>query len=317
MRGRRQATRAALKPGGQASRQDDSPWGYFGLIREGLDAGTDGAPQPAAVFRVDFVRGAKIFAVAALNYEEDGGAVALAFQAHQFFEMFGRPFADRVGEGGRAVNGHGHILDFDKTATAAAFQTEIEPTMRADFDFLSNRWITAQFRNRAGGNRFGDEFVRMHRVDAHPDAPHLNHFPGVRELAPFVGAERDIDRAARLFAAEHAAGVRAVGGDDVAVGEAHIGEKSFVALHQRSTNEFFWKLHVGCYSRRKSEFTRAANFLQSWDRLVRVEDGILTEEILAEQSRTIVSESTNRLEQSAPNLLPYLFAKRAVKGIRV
>src|SRR4029434_5057680 len=97
--------------------------------------------------------------------------------------------------------------------------------------------------------------------------------------------------------------------------EAHIGEKSFVTLHQCSTNEFFWKLHVGCYSRRKSEFTTSANFLHSWDRFVRVEDGILTEEILAEHSRTIVSESTNRLEQSAPNLLPYLFAKRGDKGI--
>lgn len=77
----------------------------------------------------------------------------------------------------------------------------------------------------------------MERVDADPDALALDHFPGVRELAGFVGTERKINGAARLFTAEHAAGVGAVGGDDFAIGETHVGEKALVALHENAADQ--------------------------------------------------------------------------------
>ena len=115
----------------------------------------------------------------------------------------------------------------------------------------------------------------MHRIDADPVPIDLDHFPGEGELAAFIFAARKINDAARFFAAEHAAGVGAVGGDDGAVGQADVGEKALVALHQRAADESSTvkRMHQ-VYSRRESYFTAyGADFLHSdRNRFVRVDE---------------------------------------------
>ena len=112
----------------------------------------------------------------------------------------------------------------------------------------------------------------MHRIDADPVPIDPNHFPCEGELATFIFAAREINDAAGLFATEHAAGVGAVRGDDGAVGEADVGEKTLVALDQRAADEFRCEAHAQVYSRRESYLTALANFLRSQDRFVRVDE---------------------------------------------
>ena len=94
----------------------------------------------------------------------------------------------------------------------------------------------------------------MHGVDADPHAIDANHLPGVGQLAIQISAARDQYGAAGVFAAEHAAGVGAVDGDDFAVGEADVGEKPFVALNERAANKLRWKKHLQSYSERGARF---------------------------------------------------------------
>src|SRR5262245_52280066 len=84
----------------------------------------------------------------------------------------------------------------------------------------------------------------MHRVDADPAPIDLNHLPGEGEFAAFVRTAREIDQAAGFLAAEHSAGVRAVRSNDFTVIETHVGEKTFVALNQRSANEPGFETHA-------------------------------------------------------------------------
>ena len=58
--------------------------------------------------------------------------------------------------------------------------------MRADLDFTADGFVTAQFGDRARGNRFGDQPVGVHRVDADPVSFDLNDLPRVSKLAAFV-----------------------------------------------------------------------------------------------------------------------------------
>ncbi len=53
--------------------------------------------------------------------------MALAFEADEFFQMFGAALADGVGKGRGAVDGEGDIFHFDETVAVASFQTKIEP----------------------------------------------------------------------------------------------------------------------------------------------------------------------------------------------
>ena len=70
-----------------------------------------------------------------------------------------------------------------------------------------------------------------------------DHFPGVGKLSFLIVAAGKINRAAGLLAAEHAAGIRAVGCNDLAVGQADVGEKSLVALDKRAADQARAKAH--------------------------------------------------------------------------
>src|SRR5581483_9851611 len=97
--------------------------------------------------------------------------------------MFGGALAHRVGKGGGAVvEANRDVFHLDAAAAGGAFETEIEPAVAADFDFPADGFIAAQFRDGAGGDRFGHQPVRVHRVDADPAPVDLNHCPGECEL---------------------------------------------------------------------------------------------------------------------------------------
>src|ERR1044071_615056 len=158
--------------------------------------------------------------------------------------MLGRALAPRVGKRGRTVEADRDVLHLHVAAAVRVFETEIEPAVPADFDFAANRFVAAQFRDGAGPNRFGHQPVRMQRVDADPAPVDLNHFPGECELAAFVWAARKIDQAAGRFTAEHAARVGAVRGDDFAVVETNVSEKTLVALNQCAADELVFETHA-------------------------------------------------------------------------
>ena len=77
----------------------------------------------------------------------------------------------------------------------------------------------------------------MHGVDAHPSSANSNDFPGVEETPIFFVTTLDIHHAAGFFAAHHAAGIGAVCGDDFTVRQAHVGEKTLIALDQGASDQ--------------------------------------------------------------------------------
>ncbi len=79
------AIRRTLQFNGDLLHEAELSWRHPGSIRQHLDAGFDGAAQPATVFRVDLIGGAKGRAVAALDHEHDSGAVALTLEVGQLF----------------------------------------------------------------------------------------------------------------------------------------------------------------------------------------------------------------------------------------
>lgn len=231
---------------------------HLGNVGQGFDTGFDRFAQPAAVLSIDLVGWSEVAAITSLNDEDDGGAVALALEAHECLQMFGAPFADGVGKSRAAVDGEGDVFHFDEAVAAASFQTQVETRVGADFDFAANGWVAAQFCNHARLDRFWHESVRVHGIDADPAASDLDHFPGVSEFTVQIVAAGNVNRAAGLFAAHHAAGVGAVGGDDGAVFQTHIGEKSLVALDQRAADQTGLEAHGDFITEEAGESHRSA-----------------------------------------------------------
>ena len=91
---------------------------------------------------------------------------------------------------------------------------------------------------------FGGETIRMKGVDADPAALDFNHLPSIGKLAPFALAARKINGVAGFVAAQHAAGIRAMGGDDLTGAQANISEKPFVTLHEYAGNELRGEMHI-------------------------------------------------------------------------
>ena len=84
MSGSRLAIGKQLKRYGDPVGQNYLPCCHLGSIGQDFNPCFDGTPQPAAVLAIDFVGGAKALAIRSLNDKNDGGAVAVAFEAHQF-----------------------------------------------------------------------------------------------------------------------------------------------------------------------------------------------------------------------------------------
>ena len=103
-------------------------------------------------------------------------------------------------------------------------------------------------------NGFGYKSVRMHGVDADPDAIGVNQFPSVGEFSVAIGALGNVDGGTGIFTPHHAAGVGAVCGDDFAAGETHVGEKAFVTLDEGAADESRREAHGDGYSRRILRF---------------------------------------------------------------
>ena len=83
----------------------------------------------------------------------------------------------------------------------------------------------------------------MKGVDSNPITLNFDHLPGIGKLAAFVFTAREINGAAGFVAAQHAAGIRAMGGDDLTGAQANISEKPFVTLHEYAGNELRGEMH--------------------------------------------------------------------------
>src|SRR6185437_5415888 len=79
--------------------------------------------------------------------------------------------------------------------------------------------------------------------DADPPAVHFQHFPRVPELSFRAMGARYVHDAARFFASDHAAGIRAVRRDDLAVRQTDVREESFVTLHERAADVASFETH--------------------------------------------------------------------------
>src|SRR6266513_1709419 len=105
-------------------RQDNFPGRDFGVIRQGFNARFERFAQPAAILGIDFIGGAEIIAVAALNDEDHGGAMAFAFEADQFLQVFRGALAHGIRKRRGAVEGKRDVFYLNEAATMAAFYTE-------------------------------------------------------------------------------------------------------------------------------------------------------------------------------------------------
>src|SRR6266496_522150 len=94
----------------------------------------------------------------------------------------------------------------------------------------------------------------MHGVDADPDAIGVNQFPSVSEFSVAIGALGNIDGGTGIFTPRHAAGIGAVRGDDLTIGETLIGEKAFVTLDEGAADESRREAHADGYNRRIVRF---------------------------------------------------------------
>src|SRR5262249_13864757 len=113
---------------------------------------------------------------------------------------------------------------------------KIQPRPLTCDDFTADVVVAFQFLNGAAHDGFGHEAIRMHRVNAHPSLADSNDFPGVKQTSAFFIAPSDIHHAAGLFTAHHAAGIRAVSGNDLTGGQTYVREKTLVALDQNSAD---------------------------------------------------------------------------------
>ena len=77
----------------------------------------------------------------------------------------------------------------------------------------------------------------------YPGLVHADELPGIGQLSIRVITAREINRAAGLPAAHHATRVRAVRGDDFAVGQTHVREKAFVTLNEGAADQTRRKTH--------------------------------------------------------------------------
>ena len=83
----------------------------------------------------------------------------------------------------------------------------------------------------------GREAVGDLCIDAHQRCRHMNQFPGIVELALGIVMIGHIDRLAGLAAGLHASRIGAMGGNDLAIVQADIGQKAFVAPDQRASDQ--------------------------------------------------------------------------------
>lgn len=187
-------------------------------------------------------------AIRALNHENDGGAVPFAVKPHEFAQMFRAAFRYRIRKSRDPFACQRNVFYFDETASALALQAQIQAGMGIDLYLAANPRIARELLNGTRRDRFGDQAVRMHRIDADPLLIDFDHLPGVGELAVGVVAARQVNRAPGLFAAQHAAGVGAVRGDDFAVRQLHIGEKALVALDESAADQSRVETHADGYS---------------------------------------------------------------------
>lgn len=88
----------------------------------------------------------------------------------------------------------------------------------------------------------------MKGVDSNPITLNFDHLPGIGKLAAFAFTAREINGAAGFLAPQHAAGIRAMRGDNFAGAQANIGEKTLVTLHQYPGDQFRGEMHNPVYS---------------------------------------------------------------------
>ncbi len=163
--------------------------------------------------------------------------MSLAPKPDQFFKMLGAALADRIGKRGCAADGKGDVLNLYEARPDASLQAEIEPRSLTGNDFTPDASIALQLRNRAAGNGFGHQMIRVHRVDADPSSADSNHFPGVKKTPSLPVATRDIHYATGFFTAHHTAGIGTMSSDDLAASELYVGEKALVALDQGAADQ--------------------------------------------------------------------------------
>src|SRR5690242_19140159 len=236
------------KPRLELPRNYNSFWSHLGDVGQCFDSDFDRAAKRAGVRRIDFIGGTKIATVAALNDKKHCSALTATLETHEGAQVFRGALAHRIREGGGATETERDVFYLDEAAAIASFQAEIEPSMPPDVNFAVQGSVAMKFFDDAGFNRFGGETVRMKGVDSNPITLNLDHLPGISKLAAFAFTAREINGAAGFVAAQHAAGIRAMGGDNFAGAQANIGEKTLVTLHQYPADQFRGEMHNSVYS---------------------------------------------------------------------
>ncbi|MNN10484.1 hypothetical protein D3C81_1234070 [compost metagenome] len=108
-----------------------------------------------------------------------------------------------------------------------------------------------QLSDHAGAKRFFDQRVGPPRVDAgQPPLGRLTDFPGARQLALGVVGATEPDLPALAHAIEHGAGVRAVDGQLLPIGQFDVRQEPLVAAQEPPLLEWRKEHHQPCQLRK-------------------------------------------------------------------
>ena len=142
------------------------------------------------------------------------------------------------------------------TKTALPFPLQEEVDAAVTVNNLGVDVITRKFGDDAGAQSFFDHAIGAQGVGIDPDAVDFNEFEGPGEFAQRVGGSGDEDAVAGDGALEHAAGIGSMGGDDAAVIEFDLGEKTLIAAQETAGKEGRRQLHAQISAISRSEMPR-------------------------------------------------------------
>ncbi|MNE24473.1 hypothetical protein D3C80_1177640 [compost metagenome] len=170
------------------------------------------------------------------HHEQQHGSVSGRLHGHQFTQVLGATGGDRIGEVAHArllplvEQGDGFHLDVTTWPVIILQQQVDAAVLLPVFHLGAQPGITRQRRQRPLLDQLPGDLVGPRRVDADEVTRRaLGYLPAVGQLALGVVRGGVPDPGARIGTTRHGAGIGAVDGDGLTIGQLHIGEEALVA----------------------------------------------------------------------------------------